>query len=174
MSRLQTFLSILCVLLASVVGLILSLIHPGWAVRLTRHVSQSMVGGRRRTPPGGSRGTRRDGRGSPASKVSHESTHCRVPLEGRADGGSHVRRSGERSVDIRGGKGNLSAVYSHNKRRDWQAIPQAPDKADPKEVQSALVNLGMPRQRARQLSVRAARGRDFDTALRWAIARRAA
>jgi Holliday junction resolvasome RuvABC DNA-binding subunit len=41
------------------------------------------------------------------------------------------------------------------------------------EVQSALVNLGMKRAQAAQLAKQAVQGRDFDSAIRWAIAQAA-
>lgn len=125
MTRLSTFFSILCVVLAGTMSLLLCPLHPGWAVRLTRYVSQSMVGGRRsstRRVPGGSR---RLSRRLPASK----------PVT--------VHRPVDSTQD------------------------------NTQEVQSALVNLGMKRAQAAQLAKQAVQGRDFDSAIRWAIAQAA-
>lgn len=206
--RLSTFLSILCIVLAGVLGLVLALIHPGWAVRLTRYVSRSMVGGRRRRLTGrhtsqtSVHGTRRP----PASKSRGMYA---LPDHKKADEGSRkvglcsscvVRRTSHpkpiqdrhygpgqsnvsqvpgaiEEIKARGSASSPESSYSKESSNS-PALRQGSRRQVPErlrtEVQSTLVNLGMSQGDARGLAKQAVRGRDFDSALRWAISNRMA
>jgi hypothetical protein len=166
--RLSTFLSILLVVLAGTVALVLALIHPGWAVRLTRYVSQSMVGGRRSRRLTGRHTSQTSVHGTRRLPASKSGGMYALPESKKADGTARQVEVGNghpmwRSVD-HGGRDHRTGV------RD---VPEMPG-AVRDEVQSALVNLGMRSGDAGRLAKQAVRGRDFDSALRWAISNRRA